>query len=124
DFVEEMLRSHPKTNFNIPHFGSSRKALFHLLETYPNCYTDTSSLVQFIIEDPASYKSFIRQYQDRILYGSDALISDPEHVESTQKFVDRFLDDQEIFHKLSYKNYLEFHGMSGFSWNSGDSILK
>lgn len=110
NFVEEMLHSHPGTNFNVPHFGSSRKALSHLLETYPNCYTDTSSLVSFMIEDPASYKSFIRQFQDRILYGSDALIGDPERVESTQRFVDRFLDDPAIFHKLTCKNYLEFHG--------------
>ncbi|MDP2725723.1 MAG: amidohydrolase family protein, partial [Syntrophales bacterium] len=114
DFVKEMIRSHPKTNFNIPHFGSSRKAMSHLLETCPNCYTDTSSLGPFIMEDPVSYKSFILQYQDRILYGSDALISNSENVESTLKFVDQFLDDQEIFHKLTCKNYLAFHGMSGF----------
>ena len=114
DFVKEMIRSHPKTNFNIPHFGSSRKAMSHLLETCPNCYTDTSSLGPFIMEDPVSYKSFILQYQDRVLYGSDALISNSEHVESTLKFVDQFLDDQEIFHKLTCKNYLAFHGMSGF----------
>jgi hypothetical protein len=111
NFVEEMLRSHPATNFNVPHFGSSRKALSHLLENYPNCYTDTSSLVPFMIEDPVSYKSFIRQFQDRILYGSDALIGDPERVESTQRFIDRFLDDPAIFHKLTCKNYLEFHGL-------------
>jgi hypothetical protein len=109
NFVAEMLQSHPAINFNIPHFGSSRKALSHLLENYPNCYTDTSSLVPFMMEDPESYKSFIRQFQDRILYGSDALIGDPERVASTQRFVDLFLDDQAIFHKLTCNNYLEFH---------------
>ncbi len=110
-FVEEMLQSHPATNFNIPHFGFSRKAIYHLLETYPNCYTDTSSLVPFMVEDPESYQSFIRQFQDRILYGSDALIGDPEHVESTQSFVGQFLDDPAIFQKLTCKNYLKFHGL-------------
>lgn len=110
NFVEEMLHGHPATNFNIPHFGSSRKALSHLLENYPNCYTDTSSLVPFMMEDPESYKSFIRQFQDRILYGSDALISNPGHVESTRISIERFLDDPALFHKLTCKNYLEFHG--------------
>jgi hypothetical protein len=111
NFVEEMLQSHPATNFNIPHFGFSRKAIYHLLETYPNCYTDTSSLVPFMLEDPESYKSFIGQFQDRILYGSDALISDPEFVSSTMSFVDRFLDDPAILQKLTWRNYLEFHGL-------------
>jgi hypothetical protein len=111
NFVEEMLHSHPATNFNIPHFGSSRKALSHLLESYPNCYTDTSSLMPFMIEDPESYKSFIRQFQNRILYGSDALISNPGHIESTRGFLDRFLDDPALFHKLTGKNYREFHGL-------------
>ncbi len=113
DFVKEMLRSHPATNFNIAHFGSSRKALFHLLETYPNCYSDLSSLVPFMMENPTSYQSFIRQYQDRILYGSDVLISAPERIESTLRYVEELLDDQEIFHKLVYENYLAFHGISG-----------
>lgn len=112
DFVEEMIRSHPETNFNIPHFGFSRKAISPFLETYPNCYTDTSALFPFMEEEPAAYRSFIRQYQDRILYGSDALIGDPGHVESSLKFVERLLDDQGIFHKLVCKNYTTFHGIS------------
>lgn len=110
NFAEEMLQSHPAINFNIPHFGSSRKVISHLLENYPNCYTDTSSLAPFMMQDPESYKSFIRQFQDRILYGSDAVISNPEHVESTREFLDKFLDDPELFQKLTGKNYLEFHG--------------
>lgn len=114
NFVEEMLHSHPATNFNVPHFGSSRRALSHLFENYPNCYTDTSSLVPFMREDPESYKSFIRQFQDRILYGSDALISNPAHVESSREFLDQFLDDPALFHKLTNRNYLEFHGLGGF----------
>jgi hypothetical protein len=113
NFVEEMLDSYRATNFNIPHFGSSRKSLSRLIEKYPNCYTDTSSLVPFMREAPESYKGFIRQYQDRILYGSDALISNPGLVESTRGFLDEFLDDQELFQKLFSKNYREFHGSEG-----------
>jgi len=112
NFVAEMIGSYPRTNFNIPHFGFSRRAISFLLDKYPNCYTDISSLVSFMEKDPVSYKSFIKRYQDRILFGSDALISQPERVQSTLKFINRFLEDMEIFHKLVNKNYRNYmtHG--------------
>jgi len=114
DFVEEMVRSYPGTNFNIPHFGFSRRAMSLLLDKYSNCYTDMSSLISFMEKEPASYKSFIKQYQDRILFGSDAVIGQPERVESTLEFMNRFLKDMEIFHKLVNKNYMNYmaHGSS------------
>ena len=80
-----------------------------LLEKYPNCYTDLSSLRSFMQEDPGSYREFIQTYQDRILFGSDALIGQPEMVQSELTFLEGFLNDQEIFQKLVNKNYLKFH---------------
>jgi len=114
DFVEEMIRSHPGTHFNIPHFGFSRRVMSFLLEKYPNCYTDMSSLTSFMEKEPAPYKNFIKQYQDRILFGSDAVIGQPERVQSTLEFMNRFLKDMEIFHKLVNKNYMNYmtHGSS------------
>jgi predicted TIM-barrel fold metal-dependent hydrolase len=114
DFVEEMIRSHPGTHFNIPHFGFSRRVMSFLLEKYPNCYTDMSSLTLFMEKEAAPYKSFIKQYQDRILFGSDAVIGQPERVQSTLEFMNRFLKDMEIFHKLVNKNYMNYmtHGSS------------
>lgn len=110
DFVKDMLRSHPRTNFTIPHFGSSRRALSPFLETFPNCYTDTSALVPFMEKEPEAYRSFIRRYQDRILFGSDALIDVPEEVESSLRALERLLEDQALFHKLTCTNYAVFHG--------------
>jgi hypothetical protein len=114
DFVEEMIRSHPGTHFNIPHFGFSRRVMSFLLEKYPNCYTDMSSLTLFMEKEAAPYKSFIKQYQDRILFGSDAVIGQPERVQSTLEFMNRFLKEMEIFHKLVNKNYMNYmtHGSS------------
>ena len=100
DYVEEMIKSHPKTHFNLPHFGFSRRAVSLLLDRYPNCYTDMSSLELFMEKDPLAYKSFIRDYQDRILFGSDAVIGHPERVQSALKFTHQFLEDIAIFHKL------------------------
>ena len=62
DFVEEMIGSHPGTHFYIPHFGFSRRVMSFLLEKYPNCYTDMSSLTLFMEKEAAPYKSFIKQY--------------------------------------------------------------
>jgi hypothetical protein len=108
DFVGEMVGSYPKTNFNIPHFGFSRKAISSLLDKYPNCYTDMSSLISFMEKDPVSYKSFIQQYQDRILFGSDAVIGQPEIVQFTLHFIHRFLEDTEIFDKFVHRNYINY----------------
>ena len=114
NFIAEMIGSFPETNFNIPHFGFSRRAISFLLDKYSNCYTDMSSLVSFMEKDPVSYKSFIKQYQDRILFGSDAVIGQPERVQSTLKFMYQFLKDMEVFNKLVNINYLNFmdHGQS------------
>jgi predicted TIM-barrel fold metal-dependent hydrolase len=108
-FVSEQLRQHPQINFNIPHFGFSRREMGPLLEKYSNCYTDLSSLRSFMQEDAGSYREFIQAYQDRILFGSDALIGQPEAVQSALIFLEEFLNDQEIFLKLVNQNYLKFH---------------
>ena len=113
EFVEEMIRSHPDTNFNIPHFGSSRKAISALMETYPNCYTDLSSLIPAMERDPDAYRNFIIDYQDRILFGSDGVIGWPEHVASTLRCVRRFLEGGEVLEKLMNRNYLKFHQIPG-----------
>jgi len=111
DFVKEMIVSHRSTNFNIPHFGFSRKTIAHFLETCPNCYTDTSGLLHFMEEDPLSYRDFIQEYQDRIIFGSDAFVHEPEHIDACRKFVERLVDKPETVHKLICKNYEEFHGI-------------
>jgi predicted TIM-barrel fold metal-dependent hydrolase len=108
-FVEEMVRSHPKTNFNIPHFGSSRKLMSVLMDRYSNCYTDVSSLPPFMQRDPSSYRDFVTDYQGRILFGSDGVLSRPEDIESALEFLRKFLDEDEVFDKLVRRNFLTFH---------------
>jgi len=108
-FIEEMIRSHPYTNFNLPHFGFSRRAISSLLEKHPNCYTDLSSMVPFMKKDPVSYKSFIQRYQDKILFGSDALIDQPEQIHSALKSVGDILVAEEILDKIMNRNHNLFH---------------
>lgn len=111
EFVAEMMSAHPQTHFNIPHFGFSRKAMSALLDRYPNCYTDISSLRIFMERDPESYRNFIQRYQTRILFGSDAIVGQPDHIESAIKFLEQFLGHTGIFFKLMNENYLTFHGI-------------
>jgi hypothetical protein len=96
EFVAEMMNAHLQTHFNIPHFGFSRKAMSTLLDRYPNCYTDISSLRIFMEKDPESYQNFIQ----------------PENIQSALKFLEGFLGNREIFFKLVNENYLNFHGLS------------
>ncbi len=54
----------------------------------------------------------MRRYQGRILFGSDAIVSEVENVQSGVKFLERFLGSEEIFVKLANENYLTFHHAS------------
>jgi len=107
-FIAEIIKTHSRINFCIAHFGFSRRTMSVFLEDYPNCYTDMSSLVPFFEKDPLSYKNFMKQYQDRILFGSDALVAEPERVQSLLQFVNQFLGDEEIFYKIANKNYMDY----------------
>ncbi|EFK09319.1 conserved hypothetical protein [delta proteobacterium NaphS2] len=108
-FIENMIKEHPMTNFNICHFGFSRKAVSTLLDKYPNCFTDLSSLGPFMAKSPSSYLDFIKHYQDKVLFGSDALVGRPENVESSSRFFGGRLDDPELIEKVFSRNYLAFH---------------
>ncbi len=108
-FVEEIVRSYPMTNFNIPHLGSSRKLMSVLMDRYSNCYTDLSSLTPVMQRDPVSYRDFVTDYQDRILFGSDVVIARPEGIEHGLEFLQKLLDEDEVFDKLVRRNFLRFH---------------
>jgi Amidohydrolase len=109
EFMEDMIKSHPQTNFNIAHFGFSRLSIAPLLVKYDNCYTDFSALTPFIRKAPGFYKEFIERYQDRILFGSDALIGRPEETKNTFDFFLGYLDRPGVLTKILKKNYLKFH---------------
>jgi len=109
DFVSEMIKGYPMTNFNVAHFGFSRQAISPLLERYENCYTDLSSLSSFMRKEPEAYLKFINTYQNRILYGSDAMFGHPEIVGSSIEFFSKFFNDPELTKKVFSKNYFKFH---------------
>lgn len=112
EFIEEMIKSYPLTNFNIAHFGFSRRAIALLLEKYDNCYTDFASLIPFMKTDSASYMDFFKRYRNRILFASDALIGQTQTVQDTKQFVSGFLKDPRLQERIFRENYLSFHKRS------------
>lgn len=72
-FVEECLEAHPNLRVAIPHLGFSRRRMARLLERFPAAMTDISSLRPFIEAEPDAYRSFVLEFPDRVLLGSDAI---------------------------------------------------
>ncbi len=75
-----ILEDFPLLRINFPHFGISRKALRKLLDNFPNVYTDIAFMRPHILNNPESYRDFIRHYPDRVCFGTDALLYQPEIV--------------------------------------------
>jgi predicted TIM-barrel fold metal-dependent hydrolase len=55
----------------------------------------------------------MRRYKDKILFGSDALIGQPETVHSAREFFLNYIDDPELLKKIFNNNYLKFHEHHG-----------
>lgn len=80
DVMRAILDDFPRLRINFPHFGIGRKAFRQILDRYPNVYTDIAYMLPHIQNNPVSYFDFICHYRDRVCFGSDALIYQPEIV--------------------------------------------
>lgn len=111
DFSSKLLEMYPETNFNIAHFGFSRREITQFLNKYPNCYSDSSALTPYMKQEPKNYRDFISHYADRILFGSDALFCYPETLLAEKKAMMDLFDDPEILNKIFVENYRRFHNL-------------
>ena len=80
DVMRALLDDFPRLRINFPHFGIGRKAFSQILDRYPNVYTDIAYMAPHIRNNPASYINFINHYPERVCFGSDALLYQPEIV--------------------------------------------
>lgn len=80
DVMHAILQDFPRLRINFPHFGIGRRAFSKILDRYPNVYTDIAFMRPHIHENPQSYRDFIAHYPDRVCFGSDALLYQPEIV--------------------------------------------
>lgn len=116
--LENALTRHPRTTFIACHYANCEydfSILARLLDTYPNLYADISGRYEETGTIPRATSRFIRQYQDRLLYGTDMGRGQPQY-----EFSFRILEtlDEHI-----YTNGYRYHwALNGFGLD--DAILK
>jgi len=79
--LERRVARHPKTKFISVHFGNCAEDIVRvagLLRKYPNLYIDTAARIPEMGRHPVpDLQAFFREFQDRILYGSDLGVGPP-----------------------------------------------
>jgi len=85
--MDEVLSDFPEVIFIFAHYGNTLMkgnnldVIAELLDKHPNLYTDMShgsgigSYHNYLIRDLEMIRNFIMEYQDRILFGSDLILS-------------------------------------------------
>jgi predicted TIM-barrel fold metal-dependent hydrolase len=89
---------HPKTTFVALHVGNNAEDLGYVsecLDRYPNMHVETGARVGELGRQPRTARRFFDRYQDRILFGTDAV---PHGVQTPQQ----------IFGEALYEIYFRF----------------
>lgn len=93
-----VLERHPKTQFITLHVGNFAENLANVaaaLDKYPNMYVEIAARIGELGRQPRTARRFFDRYQDRILFGTDAV---PRGVETPQQ----------IFGEKLYEIYFRF----------------
>ncbi len=93
-----VLARHPVTKFIALHLGNNAEnlgAVSECLDRYPNMYVETGARVAELGRQPRAARRFFDRYQDRILFGTDAV---PHGVDMPQQ----------IFGEALYEIYFRF----------------
>lgn len=108
-FVRTVLSRFGDHHFIFPHFGFSRRQMARLLSEYPAMVTDFSSLLPFMRQNPDAYRAFIEDFQDQVLFASDATIDWPELIEEYLLAVKEWFPDDTLRAKILRENYRRIH---------------
>ncbi len=148
EMQENMIRSHPATNFVIAHVGSYAENLRWVseqMDLHSNMYIDISARIAELGRVPYSAKRFFEKHQDRILFGTDCTpVSMGNLHEVTYRFLesdDEFFSysssdvpgqgrwniyglklEDDILKKVYYKNALRLLNLSIKKWEDNFSI--
>jgi predicted TIM-barrel fold metal-dependent hydrolase len=87
--LENVLKKYPGLTADVPHFmvsGTNLKEVERLFDLYPNLYTDVSfgspefmaAGIRRVSEESGEYADFIGKYSDRILFGTDMVITETD----------------------------------------------
>jgi predicted TIM-barrel fold metal-dependent hydrolase len=111
---DRRLARHPKTKFLLIHLANNPEDIDYvdrLLDTYPNAWVDTSARVpEFGRHPPEEVRAFFIKHQDRILFGSDIVVTstsmqlgsvsdEPPTTEDGIRFFDRHFEYFESAHR-------------------------
>jgi predicted TIM-barrel fold metal-dependent hydrolase len=92
-----VLARHPKTQFVVLHVGNNAENLAYVsecMDRYPNMTVDIAARIGELGRQPREARRFLERYQDRILFGTDAV---PNGVEFPQQL---FCDElYEIYYR-------------------------
>jgi predicted TIM-barrel fold metal-dependent hydrolase len=100
-----VLARHPKTRFILLHVGNDAENLASVsecLDRYPNTFVELGARIGELGRQPRTSRKFFERYQDRILFGTDAV---PNGTDTPQQiFVDalyeiyyRFLETEDEY---------------------------
>jgi predicted TIM-barrel fold metal-dependent hydrolase len=76
DARNRVLARHPKTNFIVLHVGNFAENLIHVsysLDKYKNMNVEIGARIGELGRQPRTARRFFERYQDRILFGTDAV---------------------------------------------------
>ncbi len=76
DWAHTALQRFPQLKINIPHLGYSLRRITDIIEQYENTYTDPAFLITLLRKNNKRYLNFINTHYNRIMMGSDAIISE------------------------------------------------
>jgi len=114
---ENVLKKFPKLKIICPHFCLSTIKLErfeYLMDRYPNLYTDTSfgdlelliAAMKRFSKRPKQFRNIIEKYQDRILFGTDMVITDASY-----KTVDWLAEVAQGYRDMLEKGQYTFSGI-------------
>jgi predicted TIM-barrel fold metal-dependent hydrolase len=82
---DRVMARHPRTTFVTLHVGNNAEDLGYVaecLDRHPNMYVETAARVAELGRQPRTARRFFDRYQDRVLFGTDAV---PHGVETPQQ---------------------------------------
>jgi hypothetical protein len=110
DLMGALLEDFPRLRVNFAHLGIGRSAFRKILDRHANVFTDLSALRPHVQSNPESYRDFITHYPDRVCFGSDALLYQPEVVLDYIRMVRDLRLPEEIESRVFSENPRKFLG--------------
>jgi predicted TIM-barrel fold metal-dependent hydrolase len=102
-----VIQRHPRTQFIVLHVGDSENLAYvsQAMDRYPNMSVEFGARIGELGRQPRATRKFFDKYQDRILFGTDAV---PKGVETPQQIFGEYL--YEIYYRFletedEYFNY-------------------